>query len=165
MRIPKTSILLLLSLFPLHFFVRAPKRWRGGGNTMKIKYSICKFRKNVCWEKKFGGGHAPLPDVMCLNSICYSLYIQLDEPRYSLRLKTYCCKFYWSINHWLSFIISPISLHVYWNVCTCDNSINSAWCLFLKIHSCVYVLIHVYVYGEILCNSISNFNKYDLYMY
>lgn len=163
MRIPKTSILLLLSLFPLHFFVRAPKRWRGG-NTMKIKYSICKFRKNVCWEKKFGGGgHAPLPDVMCLNSICYSLYIQLDEPRYSLRLKTYCCKFYWSINHWLSFIISPISLHVYWNVCTCDNSINSAWCLFFLIHSYVYVLI--YVYGEILCNSISNFNKYDLYMY
>lgn len=147
-RIPKTSILLLISLFPLQFFCTCPQRG-GGGDTMKNIYSICNFRKNVCWEKKFGGGGMHPCPMLCAWMVYVTLYIQLYEPRYSLCLKTYCCKFYWSINHWLSFIISPISLHVYWNVCTCDNSINSAWCLFF-FNSFICLRVNICIWGDLV---------------
>lgn len=102
------------------------KSWEEGATQWKFNFLCVNLRKMlICCEKiGEGGASCIMSDATCLTGIHVTLYIiQMHE---TLRLKTYCCKFNWSINQWLSFLISQISLHVYWNACTCDNSINTA---------------------------------------
>lgn len=57
-------------------FHMLPKKYGGGGNSMVIQVSLCKFRKNVYWNKKWGGGGGwPLITVSsCVTYQYWSMY-------------------------------------------------------------------------------------------
>lgn len=52
-------------------FNMLPIKW-GRGSSFEVLFSICRFKKNLCFEKKLGEGGSHLPDAKCqMKTICY----------------------------------------------------------------------------------------------